>query len=881
MGLVRRISNLFRRNAVDSEIAAELEAHLALRTEANVAQGMTPEEARRDAVLRFGNRTAMREQVAAAEATLSVESVARDVRYALRQARRSPGFLMTAVVTLAVAICANAVVFSMLNALVLRTLDLPGGKRLYTIEQRGLPMNSYRDYRDLRERNRVFDDIALYNFAPVGLDAGSGNAQQAWIYETSGNYFDVLGAQPYLGRFFHAADEHGSDAVPYIVLSYAYWRNHFHGDAGIVGRTVAMNRHAFTVLGVAAPQFRGAEMFFSPDLWAPVVDQAVIEGTSDLEDRTARGMFLIGRLKAQVSVAQAEDDLNRVAATLTKLYPNQDDGLTFSLARPGLVGDMLGGPVRAFVGGLTLLAGLILLAACANLGSLFASRAADRSREIALRVALGSTHRRILRQLFTEALIISLAGGVAGIVGSVFLLRALRAWQPVPRFPIQLPVHPDATTYAVSLLLALASGLLFGLAPVKQIFGTAPWEVVKTGGKTTGTPRRFTLRDVLLVVQVAVCAVLMTSSLVALRGLARSLHSNFGFEPDNAMLVSTDLNMAGYKGDRIGTMERRMIDATAAIPGVTAAGTIDAIPLGLGWSETGIYRDGSSDFRESREAAEAMQYNVSPEYFKAAGTTLLAGRALTWHDDKKSPLVVVVNAAFARTVFGSVTEAVGRHFLQDAKTRYEVVGVVEDGKYITLTEDARPAYFAPFAQAGTPPSSMWLVVRTNAEPQRIAAALHDTLRGLDSALPLTILTWNEQLDSALFAARAATLSLGVLGALGAMLAMTGIFGLASYSVSKRLKEMGIRIALGAGHRQVLGAALGRAFRLLAVGSTAGLVLGVAATRLLSYIVYQASPRDPIVLGGSVVAMTLLGLAATWAPAQRALRVDPSKLMREE
>jgi predicted permease len=881
MAILRRMGNLFRRTVLDREAAAEMEAHIAMRTDQNVARGMKPDEARRDALVRFGNRTATREHVAAADATLSLESVARDVRFALRQARRSPGFLVTAVLTLAVAICANAVVFSMLNALVLRTLDLPGAKRLYTIEQRGLPMNSYPDYRDLRERNRVFENIALYNFAPVGLDTGGGNAQQAWIYETSGNYFDVLGVQPYLGRFFHAADEHGTDAVPYIVLSYAYWRNRFHSDAGIVGRSVEMNRHAFTILGVAPPQFRGTELIFSPDFWAPIVDQAVIEGTNSLEDRSERGLYLIGRLKPQVTVAQAGDDVNRVAATLTGMYPTTDDGLKFSLARPGLVGDMLGGPVRAFVGGLALLAGLILLAACANLGSLFASRAADRSREIALRVALGSTHRRILRQLFTEALIVSLAGGVAGIVGSVFLLRALRAWQPVPRFPIALPVHPDAATYIVSLLLALASGLLFGLAPIKQIFGTAPWEVVKTGGKTTGSARRFSLRDVLLVVQVAVCAVLMTSSLVALRGLARSLHSNFGFEAQNAVLVSTDLNMAGYKGDRIPAMERRILDAAAAIPGVTAAGTIDNIPLGVGWSESGVYRDGSSDFRESREVAETMQYSVSPEYFKAAGTTLLAGRNLTWHDDRKTPLVAVVNATFARAVFGSVAQAIGRHFLQDAKTRYEVVGVVEDGKYITLTEDPRPAFFAPFAQSPTPPSGLWLVVRSSAEPQRIAATLHDALRSLDSELPLTILTWDEQLDSALFAARAATLSLGVLGALGAMLAMTGIFGLASYSVGKRLREMGIRMALGAGNGQVLGAALGRAFRLLAVGSVAGLALGVAATRLLSYIVYQASPRDPFVLAGSVVAMMLLGLAATWTPAQRALRVDPSKLMREE
>ncbi|MGB9077062.1 MAG: ADOP family duplicated permease, partial [Terracidiphilus sp.] len=787
MAIFRRITNLFRREHVDREIDAELAAHIDLRTDENVALGMTPQDARRDALLRFGNRTATREHVAAADATLSAESVLRDVRYALRQVRRSPGFTLTAVLTLAVAIGANAVVFSVLNALVLRPLNLPDARRLYTIEQRGEPANSYPDYRDLRDRSKSFDGMALYNFAPVGLDTG-GNPQQAWIYEASGNYFDVLGVRPYLGRFFHDSDEHGPGSNPYIVLGYAYWRNRFHGDPSAIGQTVQLNRHAFTVLGVAPPEFRGTELIYTPDLWAPIVDQAAIEGSYTLDQRLERGFWIIGKLKPQVTEAQAETDLQGIGAALIKLYPVEDDGLEFSLARPGLVGDMLGGPVRAFMGGLMLLAGLILLAACANLGSLFAARAADRSREIALRVALGSTRLRVLRQLFTEALVISLAGGVTGIAGSVVLLRALRNWQPVPLFPLSLPVNPDAATYGVALLLALVSGLLFGLAPVKQVFGTAPWEVVKTGAKATSAGRRFAVRDVLLVVQIALCAVLMTASLVALRGMERSLQSNFGFEPQHTLLVSDDLNMAGYSGNRIPIMQRRMIDAVSSIPGVQQVGVIDNVPLGLGWSETSVYRADTTDFRASNEVAEPLQYIASPGYFSAAGTTLLAGRVFTWHDDKDAPSVAIVNQAFARKVFGSVAKAIGASFRQDAKTRYAVVGVVEDGKYMTLTEDARPAFFRALLQTQPPVSATWLVVRSSAKPQQIAAAVHDAIRRLDEGLPFKLLTWNEQLNSALFAARAATISLGVLGGLGAMLAITGIFGMASYSVGKRLKE---------------------------------------------------------------------------------------------
>ncbi|MGB6691072.1 MAG: ABC transporter permease [Terracidiphilus sp.] len=879
MAIFGRVANLFRRTRIDREIDAELKSHIEMRIEENVAAGMPREEARRDALVRFGNFTSTRERVASADAALSLDVLLRDVRYALRQLLHSPGFTITAVVTLAVAIGANAIVFSVLNALVLRPLNLPDAQRLFTIEDSGTPFNSYPDYRDVRDRNRAFDGIAAYSIDNAGLHTG-GNAERIWIYEASGNYFDVLAVKPFLGRFFHASDDRGPDSNPYVVLSYAYWRNKFQGDAGVVGREIELNRHTFTILGVAPAGVRGTELFYLPDMWVPIVDQKQIEGSSGLEDRTSRGLWLVGRVKAGTTVAQATADLNTVAQYMKKTYPKEDDGVSFSLTRPGLVGNFLGGPVRAFVAGLMLLSALILLAACANLGSLFAARATDRSREIALRLALGSTRRRILRQLLTEAVMVSLAGGAAGIAASAALLRALSVWQPVPQMPINVPVNPDSLTYAVAVALALASGLLCGLAPVRQVFAAAPWELVKTGVKATSGKRRLTLRDVLLVIQIAACAVLMTSSLVAVRGLARSLNSNFGFDPRNAVLVDSDMNMAGYSGDRMVAMQRRMLDAAAALPGVDSVGSISNIPLGLGWSLASIYSDNATDFRPSAELAEPAQYSVSPGYFKTAGTTLLAGRSFTWNDDKNAPNVIVINRELALKAFGSIARAIGGHLrMGDRTTRFAVVGVVEDGRYITLSEDPRPVFFQPMLQA--PTNETWLVVRSSHALREVAATLHETVHNLDAGLPFAEITWPQQLDSALFAARAASVSLGVLGLLGAMLAITGIFGMASYSVGKRLREMGIRIALGAGHGQVLGAALGRAFRLLAIGSVAGLALGLAATRLLGSIVYQASPRDPVVLAGTVLVMLLVGLIAAWAPAQRALGVDPSKLMREE
>jgi predicted permease len=540
---------------------------------------------------------------------------------------------------------------------------------------------------------------------------------------------------------------------------------------------------------------------------------------------------------------------------------------------------MLGGPARAFVAGLTLLAGLILLAACANLGSLFAAWSADRAKETALRLALGSGRGLILRQMLTTAALVSLAGGAVGLAGGIAILRVLSAWQPIPDIPINVPVNPDARTYVVALALALGSALLFAIAPLRQVMRADPWQVIRTGAAGVDGGRRLAVRDVLLAVQIAICAVLVTSSLVAVRGLARSMHGNFGFVPRNVMLAQSDLRMAGYTDDRIPQMQRRMLDDAAAIPGVTAAGYISNLPLGLGGGDSSVYTDSTTDFRPTNEAADAMDYNISPGYPEAAGTTLLAGRNLTLHDDKNAPKVALVNRTFALKVFGSVDKAIGGYFKFWGGTRAQVVGVVEDGKYRTLTEDQQPAMFFSFLQQQS--SDTWLLVRSDRDPEQISRALERSLRGLDAGLPFVVKPWNQEMGSALFAARVAAVALGVLGLLGAMLAVTGIFGMASYTVSKRLRELGIRMALGARRKQLLGAALGRALVLLSVGSAAGLLLGILATKVLSYIVYQASSNDPLVLGGVVVAMLVLGLVAAWIPAQKALAVDPMILLREE
>jgi len=879
MAIFRRIANLFRRSRIDREIEAELKAHLALRTDDNLAAGMNPAEARRDSIVRFGNPTSTRERVTAADANLTLEGLARDIRYAFRQLRRSPGFAFTAILTLALGIGVNIVVFGVLNSILLRPLNVANADRLVQVVhgQQSYDSQSYPDYVDFKTRNTSFSDMAAYRLGGAGLSAGGG-AQKCWMYEVSGNYFDMLGVQPALGRFFHQTDEHGPNSAPYVILSDNLWRTRFDADPRVIGTTVDLNKHPFTVIGVAPKSFHGTELFFWPEFWIPMVNEEQLEGYSFLTKRFNHGLVIIGTLKPGVTPQQATENLLTVAHQMTRENPVVDDGLDARLVKPGLMGDLFGGPARAFLTAIMALALLVLAAACANLAGICTARAADRSRELAIRLSIGSTRGRILRQLFTEAVLVSLAGGIVGTLVAAALLGFLTRWQPIAEFPIHVTVIPDVRVYAIALVLSLVSGILPGLLPARQVWKTDVMQAMKPGAGAVGLIGRLTLRDLLLGVQIALCALLITASLVSLRGMERSLHAPMGFEPQGAMLAEADMQMAGYSDKESLPIQRRLIEEASRIPGVTAAGTVSQAPLSGGGSSTPVYREGTADPRPSNAVMVPKYFSISPGYLQAAGTRLLAGRDFTWQDGPTTPAVAIVNETFARKMFGD-TPPVGRHFLGSDKSPQLVVGVVEDGKYDSLTEDPTPAMFFPLGQSTD--NNTTLVVRSQLPPADVASALNRLITGIDSSLPFTLRQWPDALELVLFPARVATIALGVMGLLAAILAVTGIFGMAAYSVSKHMRELGIRVALGARRTQLIRSALGRPLVLLLSGSCAGLLLGVLASRLLAFLVYQATPRDPLVLLGAVVAMTLVGLVATWIPASRALAANPADLLREE
>ncbi|PYT97235.1 MAG: hypothetical protein DMG38_20680 [Acidobacteria bacterium] len=878
MWLFRRIVNAFRRSKLEQDIDRELESHVEMRRADNIAAGMSPDQACRDARIRFGNRTLTRERVTAVDAELVFDSFARELRYAARQLRRSSAFALTALLTLSLGIGANVVVFSVLNALLLRPLDVPQPFGLYNVAHKspGYDNQSYPDYLDFQSKNSTFTDMAAYRIQSAALSTANA-AYKCWYYRVSGNYFDMLGVQPELGRFFHASDEHGPNSAPYIVLSHNFWRRHFDSDPHVMGAIVDINQHPFTVIGVAPAAFHGTVIFFWPDFWMPVVDSPDYQGTDFLSGRAMHNLWILGRLRPGVAPVQATDNLNAIAHELARQNPD-DDGLDARLVKPGLMGDQLGGPARPFLAGIMLLAFLVLLAACANLASLFAARAADRSRELAIRLAIGASRWQVLRQLLAEALLLSLLGGALGAIFSTALLNALTRWQPFPEFPVHVTVSPDRMVYLVALLLSIGSGLQWGLIPARQIWATDAAPLMKSGGAGALVFRRFTLRDLLLAVQITLCTLLVTSSFVAVRGMQRSLHAPLGFQPQGVVLAETDLDFGAHSDDTAKMIQKQMLQEVGRLPGVSSVGIIDGTPLGTGGSTTVIYRLGTSDFRMSNSAFGAKYFYISPGYLEAAGTRLLTGRDFTWHDDAKSPKVAIVNETFARGLFGN-SSGLGRQFMMGDKVPYEIVGIVANGKYESLTETPWAAVFFPMEQNRA--SNTTLAVRSQLLEGELVPALRQALRQIDPSLPFVFHSWPDALGFVLFPARVATASLGVMGLLAAMLAVTGVFGMAMYSVSKRMKEFGIRVAVGAQPVQLMRSALSRPILLLLLGSAAGLVLGAMASRLLAQIVYQATPRDPLVFAGVMITMAVLGLIATWLPAQRALDVHPAGLLREE
>jgi len=811
-----------------------------------------------------------------------------DLRFALRQMRRSPGFALTAILILALGITANVVVFGVLQA-ILRPIDVPHADQVMTLAHKGqpYPIFSYPEVRDVRDGNSVFSAVAAQMIQNFGLEANN-VTRPVWGAEVSGQYFEVVGVKPFLGRLLNRADDDHPGASEAAVLSWPTWKSDFDGDPNVVGKTVRLNKHPYTIVGVTPEGFYGTEKMGTLDIFVPMANEASLDGVDWIESRSEPHVYSIVRIKDGVPMPQVQAELDTIAARIRRQYPKDEEKLSLKLTRPGLMGDFFGAPVRSFLTGVLGLAGIVLLAACANLGGLFAARTADRTREIAIRMAIGSSRWRVVRQILAEAIVISIVGGACACGLAWITLTGLTNWHPPSEYPLGFHIQPQPSLILMGLLISVLAGIAFGVMPLRQIFKTDPNDAIKSGSQSSAG-RRWALRDVLLAAQVALCCVTVTAAFVSLRGLGKAMTMNMGINPQHAVLTKFELSQAGYSNEAADHFQRQLLERVSHLPGVEAAGYGTTTPLSMDISDSNVFSPQATDFKPSNRAFDADDYWVSPEYFTAIGTPLLSGRDVSFTDTAKTPAVAVVNREFARRLFhlddSHSDDAVGRTFKNSSGQPVQIVGVVADGKYFSLTEDQAPAAFFPISQGPTGHTSF--IVRTRPDLSDVAvidmgATIRKVVRDLDSAIPVRVSgPWKNQLGLTFFVAQVATAALGLFGAFGLLLSIAGTFGLASYTVSKRLRELSIRVALGAQAKQVLSAALGRMLILLASGLVVGMLLGVAASRVLSAIVYQATAQDPFVLAAVALTMGLTGSLSVAGPVRRALRIDPANVLREQ
>jgi predicted permease len=808
-----------------------------------------------------------------------------DLRFALRQMRRSPSFAVTAVLILALGIAANVIAFGVLQALILRPIEVPQPDSVKTLSHidQTYPDFSYPEVRDVRDDNSVFSAVAAFVPDSFGLEANR-VTRPVWGYLVSGQYFELVAIKPLLGRLLQRADDDHPGASEAAVLSWPTWKSDFGADPNIVGKTIHLNQHPYTIVGVTPEGFYGTEKFLQPSIFVPMANEESLDGSNWLESRHDRHVWAIVRLKDGMTMPRVQAELSTIAARITGQYPKDEEKLSIKLTRPGLAGDFMVGPARAFLAGVLGLAGIVLLAACANLGSLFAARTADRTREIAIRMAIGSNRWRIIRQILVEAFLISILGGACACGLSWIALTGLANWHPPTEYPFTFHILPQPSLLVIAFLISIFAGLLFGVAPLRQIFKANPNDAIKGSGSQSGVGRRWALRDILLAAQIALCCVTVTAAFVSLRGLGKAMSMNVGFNPKHAVVARFELSQAGYSGEAADRFQRQLLDRAVQLPGAEKAAYADTTPLNQDSTTSAVFSQEATDFRPSNKTLDTWNFAVSPGYFAAAETPLLAGRDVSFADTAAMPAVAVVNREFCRRLIHS-DDAIGRYFKDRSGTPIQIVGIVADGKYLFLTEDQEAAAFYPISQR--PSTRAALVVRTRPDSSEaatndMAANIRKVIRDLDPGITVRQCSaWKSQLGLAFFPAEVATVALGLFGAFGLLLSIVGTFGLASYTVSKRLRELSIRVSLGAQAKQILSAALGRLLILLVSGSIVGMLLGIAASRVLSAIVYQATAQDPVVLGAVALTVLLTGSLSVAGPVRRALQINPAILLREQ
>jgi len=883
MKLLRRLFALFRRNQQERQLDAELQFHLQQATEENIRRGMNEAEARRAAQLSFGGVEQVKEAYRDVSRLRWIEEVWQDLRFGLRMLRKRPGFTLIAILTLSLGIGANTAIFSLLNAALLRPLPIAQPEQFIALSNsvtgRLFPTFSYPNYKDMQARTEVFSGLLAYRFAPLSL-SHDGLNERLWGYSVTGNYFDVLGIKPALGRLISLDDDRTRGAHPVTVISHQCWQQRFGSDPSVIGKEVIVNGRNFTIIGVAPLGFVGTEIIAAPEMWFPMMMQAQIEMGDDwLDKRGVENIFVQGRLKPGVSLVQAQAALDAVVAQLAREFPNNNEGRRVLLTQPGLMNGTMRASVLGFAGVLMVVVGLVLLLACANLANLLLARATERRREMAVRLALGAKRFQLVRQLLIESVLLALAGGALGCLLAWWLTGLAATYKPPMDVPANFALHLDRRVLLFAFVLSIVTGVVFGLLPALQATKTNLVAALKDEA-SFGTYRNSWLKNSLIVFQVALSLVLLIGGGLMVRALQQAETIPLGFDPQNAIAVSFDLRLQGYDAAQGREAEKRLLERVRTLPGVKAAGLADMVPVDLHFSSSSVFIEGQS-LERTANTPRAMSNRVTPGYFSAMQTRLVQGREFTEQDNDQAPPVVIVNETFARRFWPNESPLHKRFRLGNANAPLlEIVGVAQDGKYAGLNEDPKSFVYRSLWQSRLSSSS--LIVRAETEPQILIAAVRRELQQLDPHLPIaSTKTMTEQLSFALLPARLAASALGSFGLLALALAAIGLYGVMAYSVAQRTRELGIRIALGAQASDIHKLVVGQGLKLASIGIALGLLISLAVMRLMKNFLFGVSATDPLTFVAIGVVLLLVALLACYLPARRATKVDPLIALRTE
>ena len=879
-----RLRTFFHPNYVDQEMKAELREHIERQISENIARGMSFEEARRSAQLALGGLSRIEQQGREARGGSLLEDFIQDFRYGFRQLWRSPGFSALAILCLTLGIGANAAVFSWLEGILFRPYPAVAHQdRLFAVAGTARGENdptgiSWPDFLDLRRNCTLCEESFVSKITGSTLSIGD-HAEVATGSIVSANYLDAIGVHPILGRAFTPEEEVGSDSHPVVVISYQLWRNRFKGDPEIIGKTQRLNNVPHTIIGVAPEGFYGTFVGWAMQFWVPASMEETFEsGGYKLEDRDARWIESYVRLKPGVTRKQAQHEISAIATRLEASYPGTNRGRGIRLWALWQTPFNNAGTLLPTLEVMVAVVGLVLLIACANVGNLLLVRSFTRRHELSVRLAIGASRVRLLKQLITESLLLASLGTAGGLLVAYWCRHALRLLLPSRSgVAMYLPGQLDARVMALSAGVCLLVTLIVGLIPAFQtrhLDLAGPLKADSSG--VVGARGKAWMRSALVVFQVSLSFVLLVGAALLLESLEKIRTSSPGFTTTKVVTTGVSLVAAGYDVPRAKIFQDELIDRLTALPGVESAAFARVTPLGYGtFSSSQIAVDG---YQPSLEEQPSVEYNqVSPSYFATLGIPLFSGREFARTDDENAPPVAIVNRTMVSRYWPG-QDPVGRR-LQVKGQWARVVGVVADSKYESMREAPRPFFYVPLRQDFV--RGPVLNIRTSQPLPSMLAAVIREVHALDQNLALyEMITLQEQVNRSTSPQLVAVTLVSILGGLALLLAGVGLYGVMSYAVAQSTRELGLRMALGAGSTNLLRLVMTRGLRLTAAGVAFGVVAALALTRLLGKLLYNVSPHDPLLFGSALTVMTVAAMSACLLPAWRAARTDPARVLRD-